>query len=265
VPLTALVRYNLRAYLEAGLPPRATLHVASNVLASQLGERHVTIVVAIFDPGTGRLTYACAGHAPPLLVGSELAPVTACASPPVGAGAPTGRRQTTIPFAPGARACFHTDGLDEAPIGSRRLGHDRVAEELRAAGPSATAADLLARVVQISDRQPDDMAACILTALPGSSEHWSLHLEELEVDATALERGSAERFLLACGVGKPHIAKALRQAPATVARSGTAVSEVRAGVAVADGRVTPPPAVMLPIMLKSAPSPAVSDIRRAAV
>ncbi|MEY2512853.1 MAG: hypothetical protein QOJ89_211 [bacterium] len=265
VPLTALVRYNLRAYLEAGLPPRATLHVASNVLATQLGDRHVTIVVAIFDPGTGRLTYACAGHAPPLLLGSELAPVTACASPPVGAGAPTGRRQTTIPFAPGARACFHTDGLDEAPSGSGRLGHERVAEELRAAGANGTADDLLARVVRISDRQPDDMAACILTALPGGSEHWSLRLEELEVDAAALDRGWAERFLLACGVGRPHIAKALRQAHAIVARSGTAVIEVRAGDAVADVRVMPPPAVMLPIMLKSAPSAGGRVMRRAAV
>ena len=50
VPLTALVRYNLRAYLEAGLAPRATLDVASHVLAPHLDGRQVTIVVAIFDP-----------------------------------------------------------------------------------------------------------------------------------------------------------------------------------------------------------------------
>ena len=254
VPLTALVRYNLRAYLEAGLPPRATLHVASNVLEPHLGDRQVTMTVAIFDPGSGRLTYASAGHAPPLLPGSAQELMTACASPPIGAGVPTGRRQTTIAFAPGARACFHTDGLDEAPVGPRRLGRDGVAEELRSIGPHGTAADLLARIVRRSARQADDMAACILTALPGSAEHWSLRLEELEVDANAITRGWAERFLLACGVGKPHIAKALRQAQGVVARAGTAIIEIRIGEELADVRVMPPPAVMLPIMLRSTPS-----------
>ena len=247
VPLTALVRYNVRAYLEAGLPPRAAVHVAANVLAPHLGDLQVTIVVAIFDAGTGRLTYACAGHAPPLLLADTTAPVTACSSPPLGAGAPTGRRQTTVAFAPGAVACFHTDGLDEAPLAYGRLGRDGVAEALTALGAQRDADQLIARVVRRSERQPDDMAACIVTALPGGAGGWSLRLEELEVDATTLSSGWAQRFLIACGVEHARIARALREAHAIVARDGTAVIEVRVGDTLADVRVTPPPAVTLPI------------------
>lgn len=254
VPLTALVRYSLRAYVEAGLSPRATLNVASNVLAPQLGGRQVTIALAIFDPGTGRLTYACAGHWPPLLLGGSAPPVTACSSPAIGAGAPTGRRQTTIPLAPGAGACFHTDGLDEVPTGSGRLGRDGVAAELQAVGPHGDAADLLARIVRRSETQPDDMAACILTALPGAAAGWSLRLEELEVDAAALSGGWAERFLLACGVSRPRVTKALREARQIIARAGTAVIEVRSGEALSDVRVGLPPAVTLPIARRPAHS-----------
>jgi hypothetical protein len=254
VPLTALVRYNVRAYLEAGLSPRSTIHVAANVLAAHLSDRQVTIVVAIFDPGTGRLTYACAGHAPPLLLGSTAAPVTACSSPPIGANAATGRRQTTVAFAPGAVACFHTDGLDEAPLTFGRLGRDGVAEELRAVGPRGDAADLIARVVRRSVRQPDDIAACVISALPGGAEGWSLRLEELEVDAATLSSGWAQRFLVACGVGGPRVAKALREAHAIIARAGTAVIEVRVGEALVDVRVAPPPAITLPIAGRTAES-----------
>jgi hypothetical protein len=259
VPLTALVRYNVRAYLEAGLSPRSTIHVAANVLAAHLSDRQVTIVVAIFDPGTGRLTYACAGHAPPLLHGSTAAPVTACSSPPIGANAATGRRQTTVAFAPGAVACFHTDGLDEAPLTFGRLGRDGVAEELRAVGPRGDAADLIARVVRRSVRQPDDMAACVISALPGGAEGWSLRLEELEVDAATLSSGWAQRFLVACGVGGPRGAKALREAHAIIARAGTAVIEVRVGEALVDVRVAPPPAITLPIAGRTAESVAAAS------
>jgi hypothetical protein len=256
VPLTALVRYNLRAYLEAGLPPRATLHVASNVLAPHLGGRQVTIAVAIFDPGTGRLTYACAGHWPPLLLGSDVKPVTVCSSPPIGVDAPTGRRQTTIALPPGAAACFHTDGLDEAPVAYGRLGRDGVSEELHAVGPQGRAGELLERVVRRSRRQPDDMAACILEALPGGCDSWSLRLEELEVDASAIGGGWAERFMDDCGVGRAHIAKALREAREIVAHWGTAVLVVRMGEELAEVRVTPPPAITLPTREPAAPAEA---------
>ncbi|MBW3607045.1 MAG: SpoIIE family protein phosphatase [Actinobacteria bacterium] len=252
VPLTALVRYNVRAYLEAGLSPRAAVHVAGNVLVPHLGELQVTIVVAIFDPGTGRLTYACAGHAPPLVLASVTPPVTACSSPPIGAGAATGRRQTTIAFAPGAVACFHTDGLDEVPLRYGRLGREGVADELQAVAPQCDAGDLIAGVVRRSARQPDDMAACILTALPGGADGWSLRLEELEVDRAALSSGAAQRFLLACGVGGPCVGRALREADAVIGRDGAAVIEVRVGEALASVRVSPPPGVILPIGRRTA-------------
>ena len=248
VPLTALVRYSLRAYLDAGLSPRHTLHVASNVLASQLGGRQVTIVVAIYDPGTGRLTYSCAGHWPPLLFGADTAePVTVCSSPPIGAGAPTGRRQTTVALRPGDRACFLTDGLGETMTSGRtRLGRDGVAAEFEAIGPDGNATELIERIVGHSEQQPDDMAACILTAPDGASDHWAVRLEELEIDSAMLRDGWAERFLVACGVASAHVVKALREAGRMVESAGTAVLEVRIGEELAEVRVSRPPAVTLP-------------------
>jgi hypothetical protein len=248
IPLTALVRYNLRAYLEAGLTPRATLDVASSVLASQLGGRQVTIVVAIFDPGTGRLTYACAGHWPPLLLGTTAKLVTACSSAPIGAGLPTGRRQTTVALPPGTAACFATDGLADVPIaGGGRLERGGLAEELEAVGPDGDAAALVERVVRRSERQPDDMAACIVTALPGGAEHWSVQLEELEADSAMLHGGHVEQFLVACGAERPQIARALAEAQEMVSLAGTAVVEVRMGEQLLEVRIDQPPAVSLPI------------------
>jgi hypothetical protein len=248
IPLTALVRYNLRAYLEAGLTPRATLDVASSVLAPQLGGRQVTIVVAIFDPGTGRLTYACAGHWPPVLLGTTATLVTACSSPPIGAGLPTGRRQTTVALPPGAAACFATDGLADVPIGhGRRLDRDGLAAELEAVGADGDAADLVERVVRRSEHQPDDMAACIVTALPGGAEHWSVQLEELEVDSAMLHGGHVEQFLVACGAERPQIARALAEAQEMVTLAGTAIVEVRIGEQLLAVRVDQPPAISLPI------------------
>lgn len=66
--------------------------------------------------GTGRrggtLTYASAGHEPPVLVsegGAGLPPVRG-RSPPLGAGLETGRRQTSMPLPQGTAVCLLTDG-----------------------------------------------------------------------------------------------------------------------------------------------------------
>jgi len=207
----------------------------------------VTVAISTFDPATGRLTVACAGHWPPLLTGVAAKPVTACSSPPIGAGVPTGRRQTTIALPAGAAACFHTDGLADAQTGPDRLGPDGVAHDFRALTSADGARELLEAIVAHSDHQPDDMAACVLRAPADGVQCAPLHLEELEVDAAALRGGRAARFLEACGVSEPDAERALLEAGDTVTRSGTAVIEVRIGTLRSDAYVSGPAAVALPV------------------
>ena len=247
VPLTALIRYSLRAYLEAGLGPRHALRVASEVLAPQLGGRLVTIAAAVFSPGRGLLTYATAGHFPPILTGVPGSQITACSSPPLGAGAPTGRRQTTVSFGAGAAACFYTDGVLDARVGSGRFGPDRLAAAFREADPHGPATDLLHAIEQHTDAQPDDMVACLLRPLPPAIAGLE-RVEELELDAAELAQGRGHRFLTACGLDPDQAEHVLVDAQATARRAGTVVIAVRRdqhrGVAV---NLLEPPAVALPV------------------
>src|SRR5205807_4872105 len=113
------VRHKLRTLVEEGFDEgwqlRRALEKASKALSKQwLDGDFVTAAVAIHDAEAGTLTYACAGHPAPILTGGgEHEPVSACSSPALGWGLPTGRRQTTISFGPGEMACFFTDGLIE--------------------------------------------------------------------------------------------------------------------------------------------------------
>jgi hypothetical protein len=81
LPHTALVRFTLRAYLEAGLSPRSAVQTAGAVLERQLGESFATVAAATYHPRERILTYACAGHPPPIVIGSRaIEPITVCAA-----------------------------------------------------------------------------------------------------------------------------------------------------------------------------------------
>ena len=108
----ALTRYTLRAYLQAGLDPRAALALAGQVLVDPTRERYATVALGLFDAQSSELTYALAGHPPPILLGFPARePLTICSSPPVGWGLPTGRRQSIVTLPAGAEACFFSDGI----------------------------------------------------------------------------------------------------------------------------------------------------------
>jgi serine phosphatase RsbU (regulator of sigma subunit) len=226
LPHTTLLRFTLRAYLEAGLSPRGALQAATPVLERQLGSSFATVVLATYEPRGRILVYACAGHPPPVVLGTRsIAALTACSSPPIGAGQPTGRRQTVVSVPGGALACFYTDGVIEARVGQELFGARRLEQTLAELGPHTPASTLLDRVAERSDRQPDDMAACLLR-IEGDQLAPGVEVEELELDQRDLARGRAERFLLAGGVHPGEIGEILGSVRAQVARHGGVVLEL---------------------------------------
>jgi hypothetical protein len=236
----ALMRYTLRAYLLAGLDPRATLRLAGQVLTDPGSERYVTAVIGVFDERSGELTYATAGHPAPIILGSY-EPPSICTCPAISCGLPTGRRQTKVSLAAGAHVCFFSDGLIEARAGEGLLGRERVRELAAALVPRPRAVDLLQAIRAEADSCPDDMAACVV--LPrAASVRVSTYVEELEVDRGALDAGRAREFLGECGVSARAIPGALERASAVCGAHDTAVLRVemqQAGATVSVSRPRP--------------------------
>jgi serine phosphatase RsbU (regulator of sigma subunit) len=226
LPHTTLLRFTLRAYLEAGLSPRGALQAAAPVLERQLGDSFATVVLATYEPRQRILVYACAGHPHPVVLGTQpVAALTACSSPPIGAGQPTGRRQTVVSVPGEALACFYTDGVIEARVGRELFGGRRLEQMLAELGPDASAPEVLETVAELTDRHPDDMAACLLH-IEGDELAPSVEVEELELDARDLARGRAERFLLAGGMQPEEVGDVVRSLTGEVARHGGVVLEL---------------------------------------
>jgi serine phosphatase RsbU (regulator of sigma subunit) len=231
LPQTTLVRFTLRAYLEAGMSPRSALQMAAPVLERQLGESFATVVLATYHPRERTLVYACAGHPPPLVIGSEsIAPITVCSSPPIGAGQPTGTRQTVVSLPGESLVCFYTDGVLDARVGGHLFGVRRLKLALAGLGPDATASALLDLVAEESDQRPDDMAACLLR-VEGDRSAPSVQAEELELDRREAGRDRAAKLLLARGLDAGKVEHVISLARGAVARDGAVVLELHLGVA----------------------------------
>jgi hypothetical protein len=221
-----LTRYTLRAYMQAGLEPRAALSLAGSVLAEPGEMRFATVVVAIYDSVDGRLTYASAGHPPPICIGFDVGePLTVCCSAPICCDLPTGRRQTTISIPTGGSVCFFSDGLPEARTADGLLGRERLVELAGGLDVPDSAPALLERVRAEAVATPDDMVACVISCAVGSPA-FAAHVEELEVDRQALARPSVGAFLQACGVHADSVAPLLARAGEVVGEGATALLRV---------------------------------------
>jgi hypothetical protein len=206
-------RHMVRSYLEAGLAPRNALQLAGRVVDEHDDEEFATVLAAIHDPNAGTLSYASAGHPPPIVQGPlEHQPLIVASAPPIGVDEPTGLRQTTIPFPPGSAMCLFTDGLFEGRSGHGMYGRRRLDEVVKELGPEATAPELVERVVEDSDGIRDDIAVCMIRVEGGAAGASTVRVEELEVGASELTSPRLRRFLTACGVEPEAIDEVLRSA-----------------------------------------------------
>jgi Stage II sporulation protein E (SpoIIE) len=222
----AHMRYSLRAYLETGLDPRGALRLAGRVLDTDGDDLFTTVAIAVYNPADSTLTYASAGHPAPVVAGAATHdPVTCCASPAIGWGIPTGRRQTTIAFGAAARACFFSDGVTEARVDGELLGRERLGEIVSEVGTESPATEVVDRVRNGADSIHDDMAACVIEATAGAAA--AAHVvEEFETDLRHLTAGQGERFLEACGVSSAAAAETLADAHRIATEQGSAVLRV---------------------------------------
>jgi hypothetical protein len=237
VAATILVRHTIRAYLEAGLEPRAALATAGAVLADRHEGLVATAVVAVHDSYRGTLTVAGAGHVPPIVVGGiGHRPVAVAWPAALGAGVPTGRRQTTLPLTPDTTVCLFTDGATAGSAQNGGVGSGQLARWVRDLGPEATADEVLALVDKHADLD-DEATVCLLRSNEGDAVTAAPEVvEELAVQPG--EGPTMIRFQIACGITPARAAElavSLEEAP----ERATLVAEVRIGERSATARLRP--------------------------
>jgi anti-anti-sigma factor len=157
------LRSAMRAYALAGMSPAGALEKLSDFAAGVPGAEVSTAAAAEIDLARGLLTYACAGHPPPLLVGGETtAFLTEGRGPALGVRR-GGYREAAVPFAEGSALVLYTDGLVERRGEPLDTGLGRLAAAAAEAAP-ARAAELCDRLVTgLVDRRSagDDVAVLV--------------------------------------------------------------------------------------------------------
>ncbi|MGY1602502.1 SpoIIE family protein phosphatase [Geodermatophilus sp. SYSU D00815] len=93
--------------------PAAVLEALDRASAAIPGARFATIGYGEYDPATGRLRYACAGHPPPLLVADHRAEFLPGGRSRPLAVVPEARTEAQVDVPPGAVLIWYSDGLVE--------------------------------------------------------------------------------------------------------------------------------------------------------
>jgi PAS domain S-box-containing protein len=160
------LRAALRAYARLDLPPAEILTHLDAVVQDLDADQIVTCVYAVYDPTAGTLSYANAGHLPPVLVapGAPPAPLDAGGGPPLGSAGAT-IVEATVALPPGAILALYTDGLVERRAEEITAGIDRLATVLGDAAGAASVAGLPERLVAaLTPEGPGDDDVAILVA-----------------------------------------------------------------------------------------------------
>ncbi|NJC69616.1 SpoIIE family protein phosphatase [Planosporangium thailandense] len=177
------LRAAVRAYARLDLPPADVLEFLDGVVRDLGNDQIVTCVYAVYDPGDARLTYANAGHLPPVLVSPDgsVRRLTGAAGPPLGTGPVTlSEEQVVLPQ--GAILALYTDGLVERRGSDLDAGIDKLTAQLtRITAPLAEVPHALVDAL-LPDGPNDDIAVLLAqaTAQPQQTTSAVRHIEAEE-------------------------------------------------------------------------------------
>jgi serine phosphatase RsbU (regulator of sigma subunit) len=136
------------------------------MLAADLGP-FATAVFALYQPATGALSWASAGHLPPLLVsGGEATLLEGHPRLPLGFMPEPGYLAVETALAPGDRLVLYTDGLVERRNETIVDGLDRLIAVAPHGGAAGTACRELLAVLGVAAGSGDDVCVLTLDRLP---------------------------------------------------------------------------------------------------
>jgi PAS domain S-box-containing protein len=113
--IMAQLRNAMRAYAFELHPPSAVLERLNRLACTMDGTVMATVAYLVFDPATGSVRLACAGHLPPLQMNPDRSAsfLDRGRSLPVGVNPATTYEEAEYPLQPGATLLLYTDGLIE--------------------------------------------------------------------------------------------------------------------------------------------------------
>ncbi len=160
------VRSLLRGYAIDDPAPARVLERANTAVTSLLPDVLASVVYAVLDPVTGDLSYATAGHPPPLIATAtgDAEYLDDAAGTMLGAAPGITFTAARRRLRPGTRLLLYTDGLIEDRNRDITDGLTILAETLRRSGPGSAAQTCAAvHAALLGSAQRDD-DVCLLTA-----------------------------------------------------------------------------------------------------
>jgi serine phosphatase RsbU (regulator of sigma subunit) len=161
----ALIRGMMSALLHAGIGVSDVFREVSGVLAQRKGMLLATAALAIIDVAADTLTFATAGHPPPLLLLPDgQVRVLSTANAPIIGVSTTRAIADTAAFGPGAQLVMYTDGLVERRDRTFNVGVDEAVHHLATLPERLSNRDLLDSLLTalVGDNKPEDDIAIVV-------------------------------------------------------------------------------------------------------
>jgi serine phosphatase RsbU (regulator of sigma subunit) len=162
----ALVRGMVSALLHAGIAVSDVFHEVSGVLDERKGMLLATAALAVIDVAADTVTFATAGHPPPLLLlpDGEVRLLSTANGPMIGVSKTTRAVADTAPFPAGARLVMYTDGLVERRDRSFDVGVAEAAHHLATLSHPLSSRDLLDSLLTalVAGESEDDIAIVVV-------------------------------------------------------------------------------------------------------
>ena len=163
---TVLARNALKVALLSMVPPEQVLQSANALLCVDNSDHmFVTALVAVFQPGTGRVEFSRAGHCAPILWSAHsVMEMEGDSALPLGVMADYSYHRETLDIAEGEALLIYTDGISEAKNGRGELfGDERLKDSLIGQPGEAGCDQLVSAVDAFRDgTESNDDTTCLL-------------------------------------------------------------------------------------------------------